>query len=159
MATKESAQRYLSFSLGVEEYAIPLLKVKEVIAVPETTPVPFTPTHFLGMMNLRGQVISVIDLRLKLGMPKSERTEETAVIIVDLNPIFLGVVVDSVNKVLSLEGSEVSAPPELLDAKNSDYLTGVARKDSKLILILEIAKALDVQDMEAISQTVTTKAS
>src|SRR5258708_2612365 len=113
--------RYLSFSLGKEEYAIPLLKVKEVIAVPDTTPVPFTPAHFLGMMNLRGQVISVVDLRLKLGMKKVDRTEETAVIIIDLDPIFLGIVVDSVNKVLNLTEGEISNPPELLDKKNGDY--------------------------------------
>lgn len=146
--------RHLSFSLGAEEYAVPLLQVKEVIAVPETTPVPFTPKHFLGMMNLRGQVISVIDLRIKLGMPSQTKTDETAVIIVDLNPIYLGVLVDSVNSVLTFKPSEVSDPPELLGTQNGDYLTGVARVDSKLILIMDIAKALDVQDMLTLQKAV-----
>ena len=73
-ASALAGQRYLSFSLGSEDYAIPLLSVKEVIAVPEITPIPFTPSHFLGIMNLRGQVISIIDLRSKLGIKtKRER--------------------------------------------------------------------------------------
>jgi purine-binding chemotaxis protein CheW len=88
-----TGNRYLSFSLGTEEYAIPLLAVKEVIAMPEFTSVPYTPSHFLGIMNLRGQVISVMDLRKKLGI-KPGSTAETAVIICDLSPLCIGVVVD-----------------------------------------------------------------
>jgi purine-binding chemotaxis protein CheW len=70
--------RYLSFNVGKEQYAIPLLTVREVIGMPEITPVPFTPNYFLGIMNLRGQIISVVDLRLKLGLGAGKNTSETA---------------------------------------------------------------------------------
>jgi purine-binding chemotaxis protein CheW len=142
--------RYLCFSLGKEDYAIPLLKVKEVIAVPDFTPVPYTPVHFMGIMNLRGQVISSIDLKQKFGMPKAPVGEESAIIIVDLAPVYLGVLVDSVNTVLSLSGAEVKPPPEIESKRNTDYIIGVAQKEKNLILILDIAKALDFDDFKAI---------
>lgn len=89
------SQRYLTFRLAQEFFAIPLLQVKEVIAMPEVTPVPQTPPHFIGIMNLRGQVITVLDLRLKLGI-KPQKGAETAVVIRDLADVSVGVVVDSV---------------------------------------------------------------
>jgi purine-binding chemotaxis protein CheW len=149
---KARAGRYLCFSLGDEEYAVPLLSVKEVIAMPEFTPVPHSPSHFLGIMNLRGQVISVIDLRKKLGI-KTDRATETGVIICDLAPICLGVVVDSINNVLSLTDDQISPKPVVESEKGSDYITGVTRKETKLILLLDIGKALDLADRAAMGQT------
>jgi purine-binding chemotaxis protein CheW len=139
-------ERYLSFSLGPEEYAIPLLGVKEVVAVPEITPIPFTPPHFLGIMNLRGQVISVIDLRQRLGI-KAGGNSETAVIICDLSPLVLGVVVDSINAVVAKSAAEISAKPDVQSTRSSDYITGVFHKDKKLVLLLEIGHALGVEDL------------
>lgn len=136
-------ERYLSFSLGGEDYAIPLLSVKEVIALPEVTPMPFTPSHFLGIMNLRGQVISVVDLRSKLGI-KINPQAETSVIICDLSPIVMGVVVDSINFVLSPEPTEITEKPEMHGNRNTDYITNVYRKDGKLILFLDIRRTLEV---------------
>ena len=145
--------RYLSFSLGTEEYAIPLLSVKEVIAIPDVTPVPFTPNYFQGIMNLRGQVISIIDLRKKLGV--TAKTEsETAVIICDLNPLCLGIVVDSVNYVLSLRPQDIAAKPDIQSSRNTDYITGVYRKDKKLILLLDIFHTLSADDRTAAAKAV-----
>lgn len=149
-------QRYLSFSLGHEEYAVPLLAVREVIALPDITPVPYTPPHFLGIMNLRGQVISIIDLRLKFNI-KVENTTETAVIICDVGTTSLGVVISSVNSVLALDPEEISAKPEIQSYKNTDYITGVTRRDKKLILLLDINKALSVEEHAAIKQATATK--
>ena len=126
--------RYLSFSLTGEHYAIPLLSVREVVAMPDVTPVPFTPPHFLGIMNLRGQVISIIDLRLKFNMKKPETTPETSVIICDLAPLCIGAVVDSVNSVLVLGTDNIGPRPDIQSNRNSDYITGVSKKDEKLIL-------------------------
>jgi purine-binding chemotaxis protein CheW len=146
-----SMSRFLSFSLAKEDYAVPLLSVKEVIAMPEITPIPYTPSHFLGIMNLRGQVISVIDLRTKFNI-KPEASSETAVIICDLKPICLGVVVNSVNSVLSLLEKDINPRPEFQSSKASDYITGVTRKEEKLILLIDIARALDVADQTAMKQ-------
>lgn len=143
--------RYLSFSLGSEEYAIPLLSVKEVIAMPDFTPIPYTPNYFLGIMNLRGQVISVMDLRQKLNI-KPSPSSETAVIICDLNSITVGVVVDSINSVLSPKSSDISEKPAIQSSKKSDYISDIYRKDNKLILFLDIAKTLDVTDYQIITQ-------
>jgi purine-binding chemotaxis protein CheW len=149
--------RYLSFSLGVEEYAIPLLAVREVIAMPEYTPVPYTQPYFLGIMNLRGQVISVMDLRGKLGI-KPKADAETAVIICDLNGMAIGVVVDSVNSVLNPHPDEVSDKPEIQSNRPTDYITGVYRKENALVLFLDIAKSLSVEDHAAVKKGAATAA-
>lgn len=144
------ASRFLIFSLHNEQYAVPLLKVKEVIALTETTPVPYSPSYFKGIMNLRGQVISVIDLRLKLKMPKQDASAETAIIILDLFPLSLGVIVDSVESVLAVDQKEIQPPPEV-GGSNTTYIRGVTKKDKKLILILDIEKTLSVEDLKAIT--------
>jgi purine-binding chemotaxis protein CheW len=150
--SNDSQTRLLSFSLGQEKYAIPLLRVKEVIAIPDVTPVPYSPAHFMGIMNLRGQVISVIDLRTKLGMKKSDHLQESAVIIVDLDPVYIGITVDSVDSVLNISENEMSAPPEMETKKKSDYITSVVQKDQKLILVLDIGKTLDVEDLQTMKR-------
>ncbi len=152
----DAQERYLCFSLGNEEYAIPLLMVREVIAVPETTPVPFAASHFLGIMNLRGQIISVIDLRTKLGI-KPVAKEENAVIICDLGTTRIGVVIDSVNSVISPKHSEISERPDMQTNKATTFVTGVYRKTDHLILLLDIAKALDLADYKTMADATKQK--
>jgi purine-binding chemotaxis protein CheW len=151
--TSSEASRFLIFSLCQEQYAVPLLKVKEVIALTETTPVPYSPPYFKGIMNLRGQVISVIDLRTKLKMPKGEASSETAIIILDLSPLSLGIIVDSVESVLAVAAGEIQPPPEVGGASTA-YIRGVTRKDKKLILLLDIEKTLSVEDLKTMKSQV-----
>ena len=144
--------RYLAFSLGQEEFAIPLLSVREVVARPETTPVPFSPPHLVGIMNLRGQVITVFDLRQKFRLtPRPDA--EIAVIICDLAPLQFGCIVDSVNSVLALKAEDISPRPDLDRQVNTEFITGVAHRNSSLVLILNLAKALDVEDLVVIKNT------
>lgn len=142
--------RFLCFNLGTEEFAIPLLAVKEVIGVPEITAVPQTPSHFLGIMNLRGSVISVMDLRQKLGV-KPGANVETTVVILDLGDYNLGVVVDCVNSVLPLSPDQIGEKPVVESSKSTDYISGVFRKEERLVLLLDIAKALSVEDRSALA--------
>lgn len=142
--------RFIEFSLGREDYAIPLLMVREVISVPDTTPIPKSPNHFLGIMNLRGQVISVVDLRKKLKV-EAKQDKEEAVIIVDIGGMNIGVVVDSINKVLAFSSDEVSEMPEVENQINTQFIFGVYKKENSLTVLLDIAKVLDLKDMEAIS--------
>lgn len=146
-AVASDASRFLTFSLNGEQYAVPLLKVKEVIALTETTPVPYSPAHFKGIMNLRGQVISVIDLRMKMKMPKVDASSETAIIILDLEPLSLGVIVDSVESVLAVAKEEIQPPPDV-GGKDTAYISGVTRKEKRLILLLDIEKTLSVEDLK-----------
>lgn len=144
--------RYLVFRLVNEEYAVPLLKVKEVIAMTDITPVPYTPSYFKGIMNLRGQVISVIDLRLKFKMSKAEMSQETSIIILDVYPLSLGIIVDSIDSVLAVEPQEIQPPPDVESQVRADYITGVTKKDKKLILLLDIENTLSVADLKALKQ-------
>lgn len=137
--------RYLCFDLGQEEFCIPLLSVREVLGMPEFTPIPQTPPHFLGIMNLRGQVISVIDLRIKMGI-KAMPSEETAVVILDFGSFSLGMVVDRVNSVTEIPAVAAADKPVLDSSKAKDYIVGVYKKNDHLILILDISKALSVEE-------------
>lgn len=145
-------QRFLEFSLGEEDYAIPLLSVREVISVPETTPIPKAPSHFLGIMNLRGQVISVVDMRTKLKIKPLENNTEESVIIVDLDGMNLGIVVDSINKVLAFALKEINDVPEIETQVNAEYIYGVYRKEDSLTVLLNVAKVLDIADVNAMKR-------
>lgn len=146
-----NTNRYLCLNLGLEEFAVPLLAVKEVIGLPETTPIPQAPSHFSGIMNLRGKIISVMDLRVKLGI-KPTASDETTVIILDLGDYNLGVVVDKVNSVQVLTDDMVADKPHIDGGKSHDYITGVFRKDEHLILLLDISKALSVEDRSTVQK-------
>lgn len=148
-----SSNRFLCFNLEKEEFAIPLISVREVIGVPEITPIPQSPSYLLGIMNLRGQVLTVMDLRLKLGI-KNARTEETAVIILDLGDYHLGVMVDQVNSVVELNDSDVSEKPPVDSSKIAEAITGVFRKQDKLILMLDVYKSLSLEDRKSIKNEI-----
>jgi len=156
-ATTE-AERFLAFSLNGERYGIPLLKVKEVIELTKITPIPYAPTHFKGIMNLRGQVISVIDLRLKLKMSKADVGPLSAIIILDLSPLCLGVIVDSINCVLAAEHSEIKPRPDVESQVKSDYILGVIRSNQDLVLLLDVERTLNAEDFQTIKTQAQSKA-
>lgn len=137
--------RYLCFNLGKEEFAIPLLDVREVIGVPETTPVPQAPSHFVGIMNLRGKVLSVMDLRVKLGV-KPQPSPETAVVILDIGDLQLGVIVDCINSVQAFPQDMIDEKPVLEGSKLQDTILGVVRREDRLVLLLNVAKAMSMED-------------
>ncbi|MBC7661566.1 MAG: purine-binding chemotaxis protein CheW [Chitinophagaceae bacterium] len=150
-------QRFVIFTLGSEAFALPLVKIREVIALTGITSIPNIPLHFKGFMNLKGKIISVIDLRLKFGIKGVSATGETAIIIVDLEHLCMGVIVDSVESVLSIAANNMSLPPQIESAINTDYITGVARLDKRLLLILNIEKALSVEYLLAIKSSESTQ--
>lgn len=140
-----TCDRYLCFNLGKEEYAIPLLAVKEVIAIPDITPVPRTPKDFLGIINFRGQVISVIDLRSRLFIQPVE-SSENAIIICDLKPNSIGVVVDSINQVITPSANSISEKPDIQGQTNTDYISGIYREKDQFVVLLDISRALNRGD-------------
>lgn len=146
--TTTTQNRFLSFSLGKEEYAIPIEVVREVIAVPsQFTPVPYAPPYYLGLMNLRGQVLSAIDLRKKLALTPN-KTGEEAIVIVDFGEASIGLMVDSVNSVIQPEPGEVTERPSLESNRSTEYLTGVYRVDSRLVLLIDPLRIIDGADRE-----------
>lgn len=144
-----TTNRYLCFRVGQEEFAIPLLSVKQVIALPEITPVPQVPNYFLGIMNLRGQVISVLDLRLKLGVRAGESSEKS-VIIFDLESHCLGLVVDEVESVLTVDPAQLSAPPDLGRSAAGEFITSICRHEDRLVLMVDIVRMLSKEDRNAV---------
>jgi len=153
-ATSEGSEleRYLEFSLGLEGFAIPLLQVRELISVPETTPIPYSPAHFLGIMNLRGQVISVVDLRKKMKLKENEDHAENAVIIIEIGGVNMGVVVDSINKVLAFPRTDIAKVPEIGTQVNSEYIDGIFKNGDELVVILDLAKVLSLTDLKFAKQ-------
>lgn len=151
--TGKPQERYLTFSLGTDRYGIPLLSVKEVLAMPEIKSVPETPAYFLGLMNLRGQIVPVIDMRTKLGLKPIARTEST-VIISDCGDSVIGVVVDSVDSVIAPNVEDISPPPEMANGKNAAYLRGVCRHNETLLLFLDLPALLNVEEKTALQSKV-----
>ena len=140
--------RYLQFDLGEESYAIPLLKVKEVIPVPETTPLPNSSSYYVGIMNLRGQIISIVDLKKKLKIDTEKEKKEEAVVIVEINNVGIGLIVDSINKVLNLNGDDISEVPEIKSQVNGQYIQGVHKSDDKLTIFLDLEKVLNIEEIK-----------
>lgn len=150
------AGRYICFNLGEQEYGVPLLSIKEVLGMPEVTSIPQTPSHFLGIMNLRGNVISVMDLRVKIGL-KPTNTTETSVMIFDLGHYLLGVVVDKINAVITIPENEISERPVLESNQSVEYIENIYRKNDDLVLLISIAKALSLEDKNVLTQMQSTQ--
>lgn len=140
--------RYLSFSLGKSAYAIPLLSVKEVIAMPKITAIPQSPAFFLGVLDLRGDVIPVIDLRKRLDIKPAEN-QETCVIICDLASLNIGIVVDSISAVIMPAVSEISDTPPFSASKADSCITGIYRARDGMVLLLDPAQLFGAEDRAA----------
>lgn len=146
----ESVGRYLCFSLGKEKFAMPLLQVKEVIANTETSTIPQSLPYFKGIMNLRGQVISIIDLRAKLKIGKPETNLETTIVILDLSEFAVGVIVDSVDSVTTFDSTSISTAPILESSVKTDYILGVARHEKCLTLLIDLNKVINQNEIQTL---------
>jgi purine-binding chemotaxis protein CheW len=134
--------KYLTFSLGQEEYGIGILKVKEIIGMMPVTPVPQSPGFVKGVINLRGKVIPVVDLRSKFGMEPKEYSERTCIIVVEIHgsteQLLMGVVVDAVSEVLNIRGTEIEDTPTFGVKLDTGYILGLAKTDKALKILLDI---------------------
>ncbi|MCL4784146.1 MAG: chemotaxis protein CheW [Bryobacterales bacterium] len=143
--------KYLVFHLGQEEFGIQVLKVREIMGIQDITAVPQTPHHVKGVINLRGKVIPVVDLRLKFGLPEQEYTQRTCIIVTQVNseagPMLMGIVVDGVAEVLNLATAEIEDTPDFGDGTATPYLLGMAKVKGKVKILLEIEQVLTSQDL------------
>jgi len=147
--------KYLTFTLGQEEYGIGILKIKEIIGMMPITPVPQTPEYVKGVINLRGKVIPVIDLRLRFGMPSGGYTERTCIVVVETEAgsgtALIGIVVDSVSEVLNIRAELIEDPPALATELSTSYILGMAKTEGSLKILLDIDKVLQAQGMPELS--------
>jgi len=149
MDAKEVLQ-LVTFRLGKEEFSMDILKVQEIIRHMDLTRVPRTPDFVDGVINLRGRVIPVLDLRKRFGLPADERTNDTRIIVVDVDNRTVGLKVDAVSEVLRLPADTVEPPPSLVTGIESDYIKGVGKLDGRLIILLDVAKILTRTEKDAL---------
>ena len=150
--------KYLTFALGDEEFGLEILKVRDIMGIIGTTRVPRMPEFVRGVMNLRGKIIPVIDLRLKFQMEGIDDTQETCIIVVDLDELLMGVVVDKVSEVLDIPGGDIDPTPDFGISVNTDFIQGIGKTEDKVVLILDIGKVLTTSEVEAISEASNTDA-
>jgi len=143
--------KYLTFALGKEEYGLEILKVREIIGFMEITAVPQTPACVKGVINLRGQVIPVIDLRAKFGMETTQTTEETCIIVVEISQtgrkFSTGIVVDHVQEVLDIAGDDIEPAPQFGTSVNTDFILGIGKVGDSVKILLDIDKVLIGDDI------------
>ena len=145
--------QYLTFNLAGEEYAVGILKVKEIIEYGTLTRVPQTPLSVRGVINLRGNVVPVVDLAIKFGMPRSPLTNRTCIVIVEVDldgeHSVMGVIADSVSQVIDLPPSEILPAPAFGTKLKVDFLSGMGKAGAKFVLLLDIDKVLSSAELEA----------
>jgi purine-binding chemotaxis protein CheW len=148
--------KYLTFSLAKEEYGIGILKIKEIIGMMPITTVPRTPLFVKGVINLRGKVIPVVDLRLKFEMEEIDYTERTCIIVVEIEAeggsVLTGIVVDSVSEVLSIKANDIEDTPAFGTSLDTDYILGMAKMNGGVKILLDIDKVLSAEEIAVLEE-------
>ena len=152
----EKEGRYLTFSLAEEEYGIGILKIKEIIGMMPITSVPQTPEFVKGVINLRGKVIPVMDLRLRFGMDQTDYTERTCIVVVEIKgrsgTIMIGIVVDAVSGVLNIKGEEIEEAPAFGTDLDTNYILGMAKMEGGVKILLDIDRVLGEEEIAALGK-------
>jgi purine-binding chemotaxis protein CheW len=151
-AAREATREILIFVLGKEEYGVDILKVQEIRGYEKVTPIPTAPAYLKGVVNLRGIIVPVIDLRVKFGMAEPKYDSLTVVIILRIAGRVIGMVVDGVSDVVRLAPNEVKPAPQLGSLVDSSYLAGLAVQGERMILLLDIEKFLSSGELNLITQ-------
>lgn len=143
--------KYLTFSLAEEDYGVEILKVREIIGLMDITAVPQMPHYMKGVINLRGKVIPVVDLRLKFGMPAAEYTEQTCTIVVDVGNL-MGIIVDTVQEVLDIDTNQIDPPPPLGVSVDTSFILGMGKVKEEVKILLDIDQVLTAEELAMLSE-------
>lgn len=147
--------KFLSFRIGREEFGVEILRVREIIGVIDVTPLPQTPDYVKGVINLRGKIIPVIELRTKLGLSPKEYTEETCIIVVEVSDggderFHMGVIVDSVSEVIDIPRDNIEAAPRFGNGLNTSYILGMGKVKEQVLILLDIDRVMTQADITSI---------
>ena len=149
--------QYLTFKLDNEIYAMDITTVREVLDITQITKVPQMPDFMCGVINLRGSVVPVVDLRLKFGLEKAASVREACIVIIEIilddEETVIGILVDSVQEVISLEPEQIDPPPRIGTRLKTQFIKGMGKKDKEFIIILETAKVFSAQELAAVQTT------
>ncbi len=146
--------KFLTFALSNEEYGVEILKVREIMGLMEITPVPQTPDYMKGVINLRGKVIPVVDLRLKFSMPEVEHTKETCIIVAEVGTAQVGVIVDSVSEVTDIKGEDIEESPNFGQEIDTNFIMGLGKTKKKIIILLDIEGVLTTEELKMAEEIV-----
>lgn len=145
-------ERYLTFFLGEEQYGISIDRIKEIIAMMKVTQVPKTPKYMRGVINLRGSIIPVVDTRLRFGMEPQEETMHTAIIIVEVDKVNIGFIVDRVEEVASIDTARLSEPPKFGSHIDTDFICAMAQIEENVVMILDVLKLFEADELVSLEQ-------
>jgi len=159
MSSKENIQsdvdelvQLVTFLLEDEEFGFDIFKVKEINKMMKITKVPNSPSFVKGVVNLRGNITPIIDLRSRLGLPEKENDNKTAIIVIELNEQSVGLIVDEVNEVLRIPASVTEPPPDIVSGVNSEYITAVAKLEDRLLTLLNLDKLLSLSEQKQLKK-------
>lgn len=138
----------VTFSIGEEEFGVDILKVQEIIRTMEITRVPRAPEFVEGVINLRGKVIPIIDLRRRFGLMSRDHDKHTRIIVIEINQMIVGFVVDSVSEVLRIPANTVEPPPPVVAGLESEYINGVGKLEDRLLILLDLDRLLSGEEVE-----------
>lgn len=150
-STNDSVIQWVTFRLADEIYGINVMQVQEVLRVTEIAPVPGAPHYVLGIINLRGNVVTVIDTRIRLGLPTSETTDATRIVIIEGDKHIVGILVDSVAEVVDLRTSEMESAPNVGNDESAKYIQGVASRDGELLILVDLNKMLTDEEWDELA--------
>jgi len=150
--TTTDTHQFLTFALGQEEYGVEILKIQEIKGFSAITPLPNAPAYVRGVLNLRGTIVPIIDLRKKFGMPEEAYTKFTVIVVVQVQGKIMGFIVDAVSDVLTVTGSDIQPTPDLHGQVDTSFLNGLAKAGEKLVILLDIDKVLTAGETAAASQ-------
>jgi purine-binding chemotaxis protein CheW len=151
----ESILQFLTFTLGNEEYGVEILKIQEIKGSSALTSLPNAPAYVKGVMNLRGTIVPILDLRLKFGLPEVTTTAFTVIVVVQVQGKVMGFLVDAVSDVLTVNGSAIQPTPGLNGQVDTHYLTGLVQAGEKLVILLDIDKLLSVKETVELAEAST----
>ena len=141
----------VTFSIGEEEFGVDILKVQEIIRMMEITKVPRAPEFVEGVINLRGKVIPIIDLRRRFGLSARGHDKDTRIIVIEINNMIVGFVVDSVSEVLRIPSSTVEPPPPVVSGMESEYISGVGKLEDRLLILLDLDRLLSHEETQSLT--------
>ena len=154
--TRNEICQYLSFTIGEEEYAISVSFVREVLEVPHITRIPNMPPHMRGVINLRGAVVPLVDLRIRFGMSGTDLSRRTAIIVLEIptgeenRVLCIGAFADAVNSVILIDAAEISPPPDIGSTIDTEFIRGMGHHDGRFLILLDVASIFAQDDLETI---------
>lgn len=150
--TSQTNGKYLTFWTDRQLFGVPITDVVQIIGIQEITKIPEFPDYAKGIIDLRGTIIPVIDVRIRFGKEEAKYDERTCIIVTNIDDTNIGFIVDAVDEVTNIDDDNISAPPKVSQEKTNDYLTGICKVRDKVVLLLDTAKILSEKEFEQVSQ-------